>query len=69
MTSVSPLHVVPDRVGGWHVHREGEDLPLSDHDSATAAELAALRQADRSGANEVVVHDRYGRIHRAQRVT
>lgn len=67
MTPSPPLHVVPDRLGYWHVCREGEDQPLSDHESATDAERAAVRQADRSGADAVVVHDRYERTHRALR--
>jgi hypothetical protein len=67
MTFSPPLHVVADRLGGWHVQREGEARPLSDHDSATDAEQAAVRQANRSGAEAVVVHDRYERTHLAQR--
>ena len=67
MTPSRTLHVVPDRLGHWHVCREGEDQPLSDHESATDAERAAVRQADRSGVDEVVVHDRYERTHVAQR--
>ena len=60
-----PLHVVPDHVGGWSVRRDGTDQPLSQHDSATAAEGAAVRQARATGAPEVLVHDCYDRIHRA----
>jgi D-aminopeptidase len=67
MISSPPLHIVSDRLGRWQVQREGEDQPLSDHESATDAERAAVRQADRSGASEVLVHDRYERVHRAQR--
>jgi hypothetical protein len=49
-----------------HVEREGEDSPLSQHDSETAAEGAALRDARVTGTPEVVIHDRYGRVHRAE---
>ena len=62
-----PLHVVPDRLGGWHVQREGEDRPLSEHTSATDAEGAAVREARDTGSPDVVVHDRYDRVHRAGR--
>jgi len=66
-TSSPPLHVLPDRVGGWHVQREGEDHPLSEHTSLTAAEGAAVREAGDTGSPDVVVHDRYDRVHRAGR--
>ena len=56
-SSQPPVHVRPDRRGHWRVHREGDDQPLSEHGSATEAEIAA-----RAVAREVVVHDRYGRI-------
>jgi aminoglycoside phosphotransferase family enzyme/predicted kinase len=60
-----PLHVMPDRVGGWHVRREGEDHPLSAHNSETDAESAALRNARATATPEVLVHDRYDRVHHA----
>jgi predicted kinase len=62
----APLHVVPNRVGGWRVEREGEDRPLSEHNSATAAERAAIGNARATGMSEVIVHDRYDRLHRAE---
>ena len=62
----APLHVVPNRVGGWRVEREGEDRPLSEHNSATAAERAAIGNARATGMPEVIVHDRYDRLHRAE---
>ena len=62
-----PLHVVPDRLGGWHVQREGDDRPLSEHTSETDAEGAAVREARDTGSPDVVVHDRYDRVHRVAR--
>jgi aminoglycoside phosphotransferase family enzyme/predicted kinase len=61
-----PLHVVPDAVGGWHVQREGEDDALSAHNSATDAERAAVRNARATATPQVLVHDRYDRIHQAK---
>jgi hypothetical protein len=64
MPSKPPVHVLPHRLGTWFVHREGDHEPLSEHGSETAAELAATRGA---GAAEVIVHDRYARVHVAPR--
>lgn len=65
--SASPsLHVVPNRFGRWRVLMDGQDEPLSEHDSATDAERDALRRASTTGCHEVVVHDRYGRLHRSE---
>jgi hypothetical protein len=60
MTSAAPLHVIPHRLGTWHVQREGDQEPLSEHGSETEAELAATRNA---GGADVIVHDRYERVH------
>ncbi len=68
MSLSSPLHVVPDRLGAWHIQREGEDRPLSIHRTTTDAEREAIRCARATGAVEVVIHDRYGRTHRAPRL-
>ena len=62
MTAIPLLHVLPHERGSWRVQREGEDRPLSEHDSATAAERSAVA----AGAREVIVHDRYGRLHRVR---
>ena len=58
----SPLHVIPDRVGGWRVEREGAEHPLSEHNSETEAEDAAVTAAQKTDTPDVVVHDRYDRI-------
>jgi hypothetical protein len=60
MTSDTPLHVIPQRLGTWQVLREGDQEPLSEHGSETEAELAATRFA--AGCH-VIVHDRYERVH------
>jgi hypothetical protein len=65
MTSSPPLHVVPHQRGSWRVQREGDEHPLSEHGSETEAERAATRHAAAIGAPEVIVHDRYERVHRA----
>ena len=56
------LHVVPHARGSWHVHREGDDQPLSEHSSATEAEHAAVALAADEDPIEIVLHDRYGRL-------
>ena len=45
--------------------REGEDQPLSEHNSETDAEGAAVSEARATDTSEVVVHDRYDRVHPA----
>jgi hypothetical protein len=60
--ATQPLHVIPDRVGGWRVEREGAEHPLSEHNSETAAEGAAVTAARDTDTPDVVVHDRYDRI-------
>jgi uncharacterized protein DUF2188 len=64
MTSDRPLHVLPHRLGTWFVQREGDQEPLSEHGNETEAELAATREA---GTGEVIVHDRYERVHDVRR--
>jgi len=64
MTTTPPLHVSPNRRGAWFVHCEGEREPRSEHGSETAAEQAATRDA---GEADVIVHDRYQRVHLAPR--
>ena len=57
------LHVHSDRHGIWRVQPEGEPRVLSEHVSETDAERAAKRHAAATGAPEIVVHDRYDRVH------
>ena len=57
------LHVVPDERGNWRDFEDAQPAPLSEHWTATYAEFAALSHARAQGAQEVVVHDRYGRTH------
>ena len=57
------LHVVSDARGRWRVLEEGSREPLSEHTTATDAEIAAQRHARARGAEAVLLHDRYGRTH------
>jgi hypothetical protein len=57
------LHVSSDRRGVWRVQAEGEPRALSEHASETDAERAAARHAAATGAHEIIVHDRYHRVH------
>ena len=66
MPAPAPIHVIPDDRGTWSVQTEGAHDPVSRHGSATDAERAAVRHAEQTGARGVVVHDRYGRLHRAR---
>jgi hypothetical protein len=65
MLASPPIHVIPDDRGTWRVEPEGSTAPVSRHGNATDAERAALRHADQTGARGVIVHDRYGRLHRS----
>jgi hypothetical protein len=60
---VARLHVRPDQRGVWRVHCEGKERVLSEHLSETEAERAAARLAAVTGVQEVIVHDRYHRVH------
>lgn len=63
--SDSPIYVVADDRGTWHVHHESARDPLSKHGTGTDAERAAVGHAKQTGATGVVVRDRYGRLHHA----
>jgi hypothetical protein len=54
------LHVVPDERGRWRTFDDVRRAPLSEHDSATEAELWAFSHL--CDDDEIVVHDRYGRL-------
>lgn len=64
-TAMTELHVVPDERTTWRVYESGVTAPLSEHVSATDAELAALARADDCDAERVVIHDRYHRTYDA----
>lgn len=55
------VHVRCTDAGGWALHVEGQDEPVSTHATVTEAELAARRYVRVSGGGPVVVHDLYGR--------
>ena len=57
------VHVIPDQRGAWRVYDSDTAPPLSEHTSATEAELAARARAGERNADQVVVHDRYHRAH------
>ena len=57
------VHVVPGRKGVWTVRGLDDDAAASVHASATEAERAAHRYARARGATQVVLHDRYARLH------
>ena len=61
----STIHVVPGN-GGWSVHAAGDAEPARVHENATEAQTAARRIAARRGADAIVVHDRYHRLHVTQ---
>jgi hypothetical protein len=63
MTSAAALHILPHKRGSRRVQRQGDEHPPSEHDSETEAE--ADRAAAALGAGEIIVHDRYGRVHGA----
>ena len=62
---MTEVHVVPDERTTWRVYDSDADAPISEHTSATEAELAAKARAADRGAQRVVVHDRYHRTHDA----
>jgi len=59
------VHVIPDERATWRIYDAGTHEPVSEHTSATDAELAAKARAADRGAQRVVVHDRYHRTHDA----
>jgi hypothetical protein len=60
---MTELHVIPDERSTWRVYETDESRPLSEHATATEAELAAHELARDRDADRVVVHDRYHRTH------
>ena len=63
---MTELHVIPDeRTNDWRVYAADASAPLSEHATASDAELAAQTWAQRRGVDRVVVHDRYHRVHEA----
>lgn len=58
---MTEVHVIPDERTTWRVYETDAAEPLSEHTSATAAELAARARALDRAVERVVVHDRYYR--------
>jgi hypothetical protein len=63
---MNEVHVVPDERSTWRVYDSDADAAVSEHASATEAELAARARAGDGDAARVVVHDRYHRAHEAE---
>jgi hypothetical protein len=64
---MTEVHVIADERSTWRVYDAGAAEPVSEHTSATDAELAAKARAEDRDAQRVVVHDRYHRVHDAAR--
>ena len=60
---MTEVHVIPDERTTWRVYDRDAKAPLSEHTSATEAELAAQAHAQDRDAERVVIHDRYNRTH------
>jgi hypothetical protein len=58
---MTEVHVIPDELTTWRVYDRDGKAPISEHTSATDAELAAQALAQDRDADRVVVHDRYNR--------
>jgi hypothetical protein len=59
---MTEVHVISDERTTWRVYDADEQAPISEHASATEAELAARAHAQDRDAERVVVHDRYHRV-------
>ena len=62
---MTEVHVIADERTTWRVYGPDAAAPISEHASATEAELAARAHAQDRDADRVVVHDRYNRPHDA----
>jgi hypothetical protein len=62
---MTEVHVIADDRTTWRVYDAGAEEAVSEHTSATEAELAAKARAEDQDAQRVVVHDRYHRTHEA----
>ena len=60
---MTEVHVIADERTTWRVYESDAAEPLSEHTSATEAELVARARAQDRAAERVVVHDRYHRTH------
>ena len=65
LTDIS-VHVVPGRKGVWTVRGVDDGAAASVHTSANEAERAAHHYARARGVTQVVLHDRYARLHVAR---
>jgi Uncharacterized protein conserved in bacteria (DUF2188) len=58
------IHVRYSDTGSWVVQPD-DRAPISEHPTATAAERAAIAYAATVDDADVVIHDRYARVHLA----
>jgi Uncharacterized protein conserved in bacteria (DUF2188) len=61
--SANLIHVRYSDKGSWVVQPDDRSDPISEHGSETAAERAAIEHASGRDDCDVVVHDRYARVH------
>jgi uncharacterized protein DUF2188 len=59
--SALTIHIRYSEAGSWVVEAEDLDAPISRHATATAAEQAAIRHAERVEA-DILMHDLYTRV-------
>ena len=63
---MTEVHVIRDE-RTWRVYDTAAPIPVSEHTTATDAELAAKARAEDRDAQRVVIHNRYHRTHDAAR--
>ena len=61
-TRRSTVHIEPNRQGRWVV-RYDDSAHCSEHNSATEAERAARSRMRGEDSVEMLLRDRYGRVH------
>jgi hypothetical protein len=66
--ATATIHVVPTS-RGWAVREDDAPRPVSEHPTATEAELAACVRARASGIPAITIHDLYMRVRDASVTT
>jgi hypothetical protein len=68
MATLAPtVYVEPDRTGRWIVRRAEDRDALSRHETATDADRAARALVREDATLEVLLKDRYQRVHHGRR--
>ncbi len=57
------LHVTPNGAENWLIRQERDGGIVGEYGSKHEAEAAARQHARADGDLEVVIHDRFGRVH------